>query len=131
MTGDVDSERHDRQAIYMAIRGGYEMSETARGKITEITQRLSNHPDVSEKVNTIYQFVLNGEGGGEWWFDLTKVPVETGEGINDDAACTITIDASDFVALVNKDANPVKLFMSGKLKIGGDISAAMKIQSIL
>ena len=85
--------------------------------------------NISEKINAIFQFVLKGDGGGEWWFDLTKNSPETGEGMNDDAACTITMDAGDFVAMLNKDANPMKLFMSGKLKIDGDISTAMKLQN--
>ena len=105
------------------------MSVTARDMIEKIRGRLDATEGVSEKINTIYQFVLNGDGGGEWWFDLTKTSPETGEGINESAACTIIMDADDFVAMLNKDANPMKLFMSGKLKIDGDISAAMKLQN--
>lgn len=109
--------------------GGCLMSVTARDMIEKIKGRLDATEGVSEKINTIFQFVLNGNGGGEWWFDLTKNNPETGEGINDNAACTITMDAADFVAMLNKDASPMKLFMSGKLKIDGDISAAMKLQN--
>lgn len=106
------------------------MSVTARDMIEKIKGKLDATGGLSEKIHTIYQFVLNGDGGGEWWFDLTKTSPETGEGINENAACTIIMDAGDFVAMLNKNANPMKLFMSGKLKIDGDISAAMKLQNL-
>ncbi len=106
------------------------MSETPGVIIEKIREKLVANPGISEKVNTIYQFVINGDGGGDWWFDLTKNPPETGEGTNEKAECTVTMDAVDFVAMINKDANPVELFMSGKLKIGGDVSAAMKLQNL-
>jgi putative sterol carrier protein len=107
------------------------MSETAKDMVEKIKAKLDANPDAGKKVDTVFQFILNGEGGGEWWFDLTKTPPETGEGINDAAACTITMDAADFVAMTKKDANPVKLFMCGKLKIGGDVSAAMRLQGFI
>ena len=106
------------------------MSETPVVIIEKIRKKLAANPGISEKINTIYQFVINGDGGGNWWFDLTKTPHETGEGTNEKAECTVTMDAVDFVAMINRDANPVQLFMSGKLKIGGDVSAAMKLQNL-
>jgi len=127
-----DRNARERQSrIYHSIAGGTSMSDAAKRIIEKVNEKLNANPGIAEKVNTMYQFVINGEGGGNWWLDLTKTPPEIGEGVNGDAACTITMDAVDFVAMVKKDASPVKLFMSGKLKIGGDITAAMKLQNII
>jgi len=109
--------------------GGCLMSVTAKDMIEKIKGRLDATDGASEKINAVFQFILNGNGGGEWWFDLTKKSPETGEGLHADAACTIKMDAEDFVAMLSKDASPMKLFMSGKLKIDGDISTAMKLQN--
>jgi putative sterol carrier protein len=51
---------------------------------------------------------------------------------NDDteADCTIGVDASDLAALMSGDLNPMSAFMFGKLKISGDMSIAMKLQSL-
>lgn len=107
------------------------MSETPKDIIEEVKGKLTANPDAGEKVNLVLQFVVNGEGGGNWWIDLTKKPGEIEEGINEDAASTITMDATDFVEMMKKEANPINLFMSGKLKVEGDMAAAMKLQIIL
>lgn len=106
------------------------MSDTPKGVIEKIKEKIASDPEISSKVNAIFQFVLHGDDGGEWWFDLTKTPPLTGEGNNENATCTITMESTDFIAMINRDANPMMLFMSGKLKIGGDISAAMKLQNL-
>lgn len=107
------------------------MSETPEDIIEKMKGKLEANPEVSAKINLILQFVVSGEGGGSWWLDLTRTPGKIEEGMNDGAACKITMAAADFVAMVNNEANPINLFMSGKLKLEGDMPAAMKLQSIL
>lgn len=52
---------------------------------------------------------------------------------NDDkeADCTLSISIPDFLDLAKGNLNPMAAFMGGKLKIDGDIGAAMKLQSFL
>ncbi len=52
---------------------------------------------------------------------------------NDDkvADCTIKMDFSDFDDLINGKLDGMTAFMTGKLKIEGDMGVAMKLQSIL
>lgn len=51
---------------------------------------------------------------------------------NDDseADCTIKVDNDDLRDLINGDLNPMSAFMFGKLKISGDMTVAMKLQSL-
>lgn len=44
--------------------------------------------------------------------------------------CTITIDKSDLEDMIAGDLDPTQAFMSGKLKVDGDMSVAMKLQQI-
>ncbi len=46
------------------------------------------------------------------------------------ADCTIGVSASDLQALMSGDLNPMSAFMFGKLKVTGDMSVAMKLQSL-
>ncbi|MDO8974300.1 SCP2 sterol-binding domain-containing protein [Reyranella sp.] len=52
---------------------------------------------------------------------------------NDDTAadCTIKMDFSDFADLIGGQLDGMTAFMTGKLKIEGDMGVAMKLQSIL
>ena len=52
---------------------------------------------------------------------------------NDDTAadCTIKMAFDDFTALIGGQLDGMTAFMTGKLKIEGDMGVAMKLQSIL
>ncbi len=50
---------------------------------------------------------------------------------NLDAACTISIALSDLAALLKGELNPMNGFMMGKLKVSGDMSIAMRLQSVV
>ena len=47
-----------------------------------------------------------------------------------EADCTISVSKDDFIALANGDLDPMMAFMSGKLKVAGDMSVAMGLQSL-
>ena len=69
-------------------------------------------------------------GGGTWVVDL-KNEAKVSEGASDAAECTITVAAQDFLDINNGKLNGQVAFMSGKLKIKGDMSKAMKLQQVL
>lgn len=50
---------------------------------------------------------------------------------NREADCTVTLSLVDLVALLAGELNPVNGFMSGKLKLAGDMSIAMRLQKVL
>lgn len=47
------------------------------------------------------------------------------------ADCTITLSFDDLESLVAGDLNPTMAFMSGKLKIDGDMSVAMALSQLI
>ena len=50
---------------------------------------------------------------------------------NKPADCTLTLSKADFEAMGRKELDPTMAFMSGRLKIAGDMGVAMKLQPIL
>ena len=65
----------------------------------------------------------------ETLFDLRAGAVKAG---NDaDADCTIGIADSDLINLVEGTVNGPQLFMGGLIQIEGDMSLAMRLQSVL
>ena len=50
---------------------------------------------------------------------------------NEDADCTISTSATALKDMQTGDLNPMTAVMSGKVKISGDMSLAMKVQSLM
>ncbi len=93
--------------------------------------RLQNKPDVVSKINAVYQFNISGPGGGQWSVDCTRPGGAVSAGQATAARCTVNCTDADFLSIVNGKLNPQMAFMSGKLKIQGDMGLAMKLQQIL
>lgn len=99
--------------------------------IAKIEANLQANPDLAGSVNAVFQFNIAGDEGGQWTLDLTAAPGKVTEGAGDTADCTIIMEAEDFVAMVNKTANPMQLYMSQKLKVEGNLPLSLKLQEIL
>lgn len=97
----------------------------------QIPARLQAKPDVVSKINAIYQFNISGAGGGSWSVDCTQPGGKVAAGPAAGAKCTVAATDQDFLAIVNGKLNPQMAFMSGKLKIQGDMGLALKLQQIL
>jgi putative sterol carrier protein len=93
--------------------------------------RLAAKPDVVSKINAVYQFNISGPGGGSWVVDCTAPGGKIEAGATGNAKCTVAATDQDFLNIVNGKLNPQMAFMSGKLKIQGDMGLAMKLQLIL
>ena len=96
-----------------------------------IPSRLQAKPDVVAKITAVYQFDIAGPGGGRWSVDCTQPGGKVEAGSAPNAKCTVAATDQDFLAIVNGKLNAQMAFMSGKLKIQGDMGLAMKLQQIL
>ena len=92
--------------------------------------RLQEKPQLQAQVNAIYKFAVQGEGGGTWLVDLTQPGGKVAEG-DGEAACTVTVGADTLVAVVNRQTNAQRAFMTGKIKVSGDMKLAMKLTALL
>ena len=97
--------------------------------VKEFFELLPGRVDESKTagMNNTYQFEV--EGAGTWLVavDDGKVTVTEGTG---DADVTITANEENFGKMVSGDLNPTTAYMTGKLKIKGDMGAAMKLQKL-
>src|SRR5512142_1094485 len=94
-------------------------------------EKLRSKPDVVQKINAVYQFNISGPGGGQWSVDCTQPGGKITPGTAAAPKCTVACADADFLNIVNGKLNAQMAFMSGKLKIQGDMGLAMKLQQIL
>ena len=101
------------------------MSESVQG----FFQNLDTRADSSKTAGMNNSYVFDIEGAGQWKVDVDdgKVTVTEGGG---DADATIQASQETFERIVAGEQNPTSAYMTGKLKIKGDMGAAMKLQKL-
>ena len=83
--------------------------------------------EIVGKIGAVFQFDLSGEGGGTWAVDLKSGSGSVSQGAADKADCTIAMNSEDFLALMSGQLDGQQAFMSGKLKVSGDMMLATKL----
>jgi alkyl sulfatase BDS1-like metallo-beta-lactamase superfamily hydrolase len=96
----------------------------------KIPAALQKSPDKAKEINAIFQFNIEGEGGGKWAVDLTATGPTCNPGEASNAQCTITIQHEDFKTLLGNPSAGMQLYFQGKLKIAGDPMLATKLQKL-
>ena len=95
--------------------------------LNEITKKVDELAQKSPgDMESIVKFVFDD---GCVRVDDTVNPPEVNNK-NEDAHCTITLSNETFTKLLNKETSSMNAFMSGKMKIDGDMTVAMKLSSI-
>lgn len=103
------------------------MSQTSEF-FAQIPQRVNK--DKIQGMNATYQFNITGENGGQYWVKCADGEVTQGEGLAESSNITLTIEDKNFSDLLTGKLNGQTAFLTGKLKIQGDMGLAMKLQSI-
>lgn len=87
-------------------------------------------PDNAAGLNAVFQLDIAGDGGGQWNLTVADKTLAVNQGAAANPSMTLKMDAVDYLALMNGEVNAMQLFMAGKVKVGGDMSLAMKMQSM-
>jgi putative sterol carrier protein len=84
-------------------------------------------PESAEGVDTVLQYHLTGEEGGDWYAIIKDGQCEVNEGTHDAPKMTLTADALDYKGVILGKTNAMQAFMTGKIKLAGDLTMAMKL----
>jgi putative sterol carrier protein len=99
------------------------------GTVQEFFEGLPTRvtPDRIEGMNNTYVFDI--EGAGAWTVAIADGTITVTEGVGE-GDCTFSTSEENFEKIVAGEQNPTTAYMTGKLKIKGDMGAAMKLQKI-
>ncbi len=102
----------------------------AAGIFQNMATRVSENPNLVQKINALFQFHIDGDNGGDWVVDLKSGDGEVRSGATDGADCTISMAGDDFVELATGKLNAMAAFAQGKIKIQGNPMLATKLQGL-
>ncbi|HZU20077.1 MAG TPA: SCP2 sterol-binding domain-containing protein [Gaiellaceae bacterium] len=96
----------------------------------EFFDSLESRADAGKLAGMSNSYLFDIDGEGQWFVDVRdgKLTVKEGAGANADA--TITTSGEHFDRIVAGELNPTTAYMTGKLKVKGDMGAAMKLQKL-
>jgi putative sterol carrier protein len=86
--------------------------------------------DKAAGMKAVYQWDVTGEGGGKWHAEIADGKCSVKDGAHASPNITITVGAKDWLDIVNGKLDGQMAFMSGKLKVKGDMSLAMKLKTL-
>nr|XP_022916784.1 hydroxysteroid dehydrogenase-like protein 2 [Onthophagus taurus] len=107
---------------------------TDKGKVEVLFQTVQQSltPELVKKVNSIYQFDLSGDEKGKWFLDLKGETGKYGKGEPPQPAdVTLTMDSKNFLKMFDGKLKPTTAYMTGKLKIKGNLQVALKLDKIM
>ena len=86
--------------------------------------------DAAAGVDVVFQFVISGDGGGDWNCVIKDKTCTVGAGVHEKPGCTLKMADEDFLNMMNGVLPPMQAYTSGKLKIEGDIMKSQLIEKI-
>lgn len=96
-----------------------------------IDSALHYDPAALKGKEGVYQFNLTGDDGGTFQMIIDPEEARAIKGEEKTPSVVLTMKADDFKDLVAGSLNPTAAFMSGKLKIKGNMGLALKLQTVL
>jgi putative sterol carrier protein len=86
--------------------------------------------DKASGTNATIQYDISGDGGGTWNAVIKDGSCAVNEGAAANPNLTLQIAAQDWLDMLSGKQSGQMLFMSGKLKVKGDMGLAMKLGSM-
>jgi putative sterol carrier protein len=95
----------------------------------EFFETLESRVDASKTAGMNNSYLFDIDGAGKWKVDVQDGSVKVTED-DEDADVTITTSEETFEKITSGEQNATSAYMTGKLKVKGDMGAAMKLQKL-
>ena len=98
--------------------------------VQEFFETLPSRADTSKTAGMNNSYAFDIEGAGQWTVKVEDGIVSVHDGTEDATDCTISASQEIFEKIIAGEQNPTSAYMTGKLKLKGDMGAAMKLQKL-
>jgi putative sterol carrier protein len=95
----------------------------------EFFESLESRVDESKTAGMNNSYLFDIDGAGKWHVTVEDGKVSVSER-DADADAIIATSEETFSKMVTGEQNPTSAYMTGKLKVKGDMGAAMKLQKL-
>ena len=95
----------------------------------EFFENLESRVDDSKTAGMNNSYLFDIDGAGKWTVKVDGGKVNVTEG-GEDADAVISASQETFEKIVSGEQNATSAYMTGKLKVKGDMGAAMKLQKL-
>jgi len=100
--------------------------------IAELIEQMPSvfNPAAAAGMNKTFQWNITGDEAGVWAFKIDNGQGEVIPGGVEKPDVTFTISDKDWLAITEGKLDGMNAFMTGKLKVSGDMMLAMKLQNL-
>ncbi|MBB6451198.1 putative sterol carrier protein [Geomicrobium halophilum] len=103
---------------------------STQDKMDQLAAKMNENPEHIQDLERRYHFDLKQDGLYGIIFGNGKVEIENNP-IPREADCTLKMSEKNFVKLLDGEWNPTTAYMTGQLKVQGEITHALKLYNIL
>lgn len=129
---NVNEQIGDLLAAFTQPAEASTAAETGFGSAAEVFDAMpaSFVADAATGVNVVFQYIISGEGGGDWFSEIKNETCRVEAGQHAKPNCTLKMDHGDFLDMMNGTLPAMQAYTSGKLKIEGDLMKSQLIEKL-
>ncbi len=86
--------------------------------------------DAAKGLDAVFQFDITGDDGGIWHVAVKDGACQVQQGKAASPKVTLTMASETWLGMVNRQINGIQAFMTGKLKLNGDMLLAQRIPDL-
>ena len=86
--------------------------------------------DAAQGLDAVFQFDITGDGGGVWALVIRDGDCQVREETHGNPNVSLSMTGDTWLSILNKELGAVQAFLSGRLKISGDMMLAQKIPDL-
>jgi putative sterol carrier protein len=90
----------------------------------------SFQPGAAAGLVAVIQFDIRGPDGGAWYAEIRDGSLALREGMHPAPSATVRSTDADYLAVANGTLGEMKAFLTGKIRVSGNLAVAMKLNRL-